>query len=243
MSEPPFNRLRQHYPTAALRSELLTIHKDAYVVKVVVQVDAATLASALAADRMIEAAEDRACQRVFARLGIDNQVTPPPLPDSQLGDAHLPVKQPQTLKSTPSNPLSSSPSQPSADVSNGAGAASPFPEQASTAPKPSSPETTSDTASNTVASAEPVVKPKAAAAPEAAAEFKRAQDTPPSADPVDLSDIIVQTDVELERLGWDVNQGREFLERTYGKRSRHDLTDEELLEFLLYLESQPTPSP
>ena len=58
---------------------------------------------------------------------------------------------------------------------------------------------------------------------------------------IDLSDIIAQTDVELQRLGWNVNQGREFLEKTYGKRSRHDLTDEELLEFLLFLETQPTP--
>ena len=54
-----------------------------------------------------------------------------------------------------------------------------------------------------------------------------------STDPIDLSDIIAQTDVELQRLRWDVHQGREFLEKTYGKRSRHDLTDEELLEFLL----------
>nr|WP_278003623.1 hypothetical protein [Nodosilinea sp. TSF1-S3] len=58
---------------------------------------------------------------------------------------------------------------------------------------------------------------------------------------VDLSDIIAQTDVELQRLGWGVNQGREFLEKTYGKRSRHDLTDDELLEFLLFLETQPSP--
>lgn len=58
---------------------------------------------------------------------------------------------------------------------------------------------------------------------------------------IDLSDIIAQTDVELQRLGWTVSQGREFLEKTYGKRSRHDLTDEELLEFLLFLETQPSP--
>ena len=58
--------------------------------------------------------------------------------------------------------------------------------------------------------------------------------------PIDLSDIIAQTDVELQRLGWGTHQGREFLERTYGKRSRHDLSDEELLEFLLYLETQPS---
>lgn len=62
-----------------------------------------------------------------------------------------------------------------------------------------------------------------------------------SAPPIDLSDIIAQTDVELRRLGWNVAQGREFLEKTYGKRSRHDLTDQELLAFLLYLEMQPSP--
>jgi hypothetical protein len=59
-----------------------------------------------------------------------------------------------------------------------------------------------------------------------------------SSNPVDLSDIIAQTDVEMSRLGWSSAQGREYLERTYHKRSRQQLTDEELLEFLLYLESQ-----
>jgi hypothetical protein len=54
--------------------------------------------------------------------------------------------------------------------------------------------------------------------------------------PVDLSDIIAQTDVELTRLGWSAAQGREYLEKTYGKRSRQQLTDEELMSFLLYLE-------
>ncbi len=38
--------------------------------------------------------------------------------------------------------------------------------------------------------------------------------------------------------GWTSEQGREYLERTYGKRSRHQLTDEELMSFLLYLEDQ-----
>lgn len=57
-----------------------------------------------------------------------------------------------------------------------------------------------------------------------------------SALPVDLSDVIAQTDVELRRLGWTSAQGREYLEKTYGKRSRTQLTDEELMSFLLYLE-------
>ncbi|MEO0456293.1 MAG: hypothetical protein AAF152_06865 [Cyanobacteria bacterium P01_A01_bin.114] len=63
-----------------------------------------------------------------------------------------------------------------------------------------------------------------------------------STSPVDLSDIIAQTDVEMARLGWNSQQGREYLEQTYDKRSRQQLTDEELLAFLLHLESQPTPS-
>ncbi|MEM8545309.1 MAG: hypothetical protein AAGF66_15125 [Cyanobacteria bacterium P01_H01_bin.119] len=60
-----------------------------------------------------------------------------------------------------------------------------------------------------------------------------------SGGPVDLSDILAQTDVELRRVNWDIHKGREHLERTYGKRSRHELTDEELLSFLLYLETLP----
>lgn len=59
--------------------------------------------------------------------------------------------------------------------------------------------------------------------------------------PVDLSDVIAKTDVELQRLGWTPEQGREHLIKTYGKRGRTLLTEEELHGFLKYLESQPTP--
>jgi len=59
--------------------------------------------------------------------------------------------------------------------------------------------------------------------------------------PVDLSDVIAKTDVELQRLSWTPEQGREHLIKTYGKRGRTLLTEEELHGFLKYLESQPTP--
>lgn len=68
-------------------------------------------------------------------------------------------------------------------------------------------------------------------------------DSVPMPAPIDLSDVIAQTDVELKRLMWSVVDGREYLEQTYNKRSRHDLTDEELLAFLLHLEALPTPEP
>jgi hypothetical protein len=61
------------------------------------------------------------------------------------------------------------------------------------------------------------------------------------AEPVDLSDVIAKTDVELQRLGWTPEQGREHLIQTYGKRGRTLLTEEELHGFLKYLQSQPDP--
>lgn len=59
----------------------------------------------------------------------------------------------------------------------------------------------------------------------------------------DLSDIIAKTSVELKRLGWSDAQGRDYLKQAYGKRSRQQLTDPELLDFLRYLEAQPSPYP
>jgi hypothetical protein len=61
-----------------------------------------------------------------------------------------------------------------------------------------------------------------------------------TSEPIDLSDAIARTSVELKRLGWNNQQGREYLEQTYGKRSRQHLNDQELLEFLHYLESLPS---
>lgn len=58
--------------------------------------------------------------------------------------------------------------------------------------------------------------------------------------PEDLSNELTQTKVEMERLGWTNDQGREYLMRTFGKKSRHQLTTSELRQFLLFLQSQPT---
>mgnify|MGYP001795319313 CR=1 FL=1 len=61
------------------------------------------------------------------------------------------------------------------------------------------------------------------------------------AEPIDLSEVIAKTDVEMERLGWTPQQGREYLINTYGKRGRTLLTEQELLDFLNHLESLPAP--
>ncbi|WP_299043947.1 hypothetical protein [uncultured Thermosynechococcus sp.] len=65
---------------------------------------------------------------------------------------------------------------------------------------------------------------------------------PPKREPVDLADEIAQTTAEMKRLGWTEAQGRACLLERYGKRSRQQLTDEELLDFLHFLRSQPSAS-
>jgi hypothetical protein len=56
-----------------------------------------------------------------------------------------------------------------------------------------------------------------------------------------VSDLMTKTNVEIKRLGWTNEQGKDFLIATYGKRSRTILSDEELNDFLEYLQNQPTP--
>ncbi len=54
----------------------------------------------------------------------------------------------------------------------------------------------------------------------------------------DATDVLAQTSVELKRVGWTADQGREYLTLNYGKRSRQQLTQSELWDFLIYLRSQ-----
>ncbi|MDY6941099.1 MAG: hypothetical protein SWY16_26000 [Cyanobacteriota bacterium] len=58
----------------------------------------------------------------------------------------------------------------------------------------------------------------------------------------DVEQLMNKTTIEIRRLGWSAQQGRRYLEQKYEKRSRQHLTREELVEFLAYLTSQPTPN-
>jgi hypothetical protein len=57
-----------------------------------------------------------------------------------------------------------------------------------------------------------------------------------------FGDLMTKTDNEMQRLGWSVEKGREHLVRYYGKRSRLLLTEEELDNFLLYLQLTDSPT-
>ncbi|MEB3292652.1 MAG: hypothetical protein VKJ24_05800 [Synechococcales bacterium] len=56
---------------------------------------------------------------------------------------------------------------------------------------------------------------------------------------LDLSDAIAQISTEMDRIGWTKKQGSAYLQETYSKRTRAELTSQELLGFLNYLKSLP----
>ncbi|MFH7243263.1 MAG: hypothetical protein ACHWZW_10485 [Spirulina sp.] len=255
---------RQHYPQGGLVSELLRIHDGLYIVRAVVVVENQTLATGLAAHGVLETAEDTASVRALSHLGLADigYATPPTLavPPTDFPAAHPSPKAPQSV---PSVALPTAAMLSTATTKDGAvrpDAAALLPsldlERAAADFEPETyvshgPDSTgSDFTLTPEADLSPNLRPVVEPIP-----AEPTSDAPLPFDPdllslegiptpsIDLSDIIAQTDVELQRLGWNVNQGREFLEKTYGKRSRHDLTDEELLEFLLFLETQPTPGP
>lgn len=56
----------------------------------------------------------------------------------------------------------------------------------------------------------------------------------------DLSSLISEIGVEIDRIGWSKRQGSIYLQKTYGKKTRSELTDDELEDFLTYLNTQPS---
>lgn len=261
---------RQQFPEGSILSELLTINDGLFVVKVSIVVRELSLSQALAANSTLELAEDIACNRALERLALEATPAKSLTHDTSFADGSDADPKPApagsglltpSVEETTSSPEPAQPPNlkfgseivPGRDISTlkpGSVVQTPNPQppnNGTAAANPSSPGTPSREYPELKLAVPPTL-PRPPMEPIIEAEdvqpdFREPpQDLNPiSADPIDLSDIIAQTDVELQRLRWDIHQGREFLEQAYGKRSRHDLTDEELLEFLLYLESQPTP--
>ncbi len=48
--------------------------------------------------------------------------------------------------------------------------------------------------------------------------------------------MIARTDALMKQLGWPTERGRQFLQDTYGVKSRQLLNDTQLLDFLRHLE-------
>ena len=49
------------------------------------------------------------------------------------------------------------------------------------------------------------------------------------------NDLLAAIDAELNRLGWTSDQGRQHLKERYGVKSRHLLTNEQIIDFWHFL--------
>jgi hypothetical protein len=233
-------QLRAHYPTACLLAELVQVQGDNYVVRSLVNVEGQLLATALAAANSVEEAENQARQRVLDVLGIQTLVlgettpaiaSPPPVtapvtppPEPMLKD------QPEAIAPD----LFSEPESPTLSKAKRRGTKA----TKADAPEPELPpveisggdEDMSFEAEFEYSFEEETVVETVVEAPKAKAVAKP---------PMDLSDTIAQIGTEIDRIGWTKKQGSSYLQETYNKKTRVELTDEELFEFLDYLKSLP----
>ncbi|MEL6490716.1 MAG: hypothetical protein AAFQ95_12195 [Cyanobacteria bacterium J06621_3] len=220
----PFQQFRSQYPEGGLSADLISVHDGQYVVRAVLVNNGQLLVTSLASSVDVQVAEDKARDRALTLLGITPHSASESQTDAltQTAEAKSP-----TIEPTPAPTAMPTANSSTADATNDSlGPTIPEDEQAPPLPADEDMGPPIDTI------AEEPVTTKPSAATIALENFST------SATPVDLSDVIAQTDVELTRLGWTNVQGREYLEKTYGKRSRQQLTDEELMSFLLYLEEQ-----
>lgn len=228
-----FAKFRHQYANGTLTSELLMPHAEEYLVKATISIGEQPIATALAAGSDLAEADDLAKARVLAMLGLaENAQDPAPraiVSDQTPRAAISSAEAEETVPTMAAKPPQLTPS-PTAEVS---------PTEAAKSSEDIS--DSDDDMGRPLDSFTPDEAPAPSEVPAsslAASAIENFDDT----HPVDLSDIIAQTDVEMARLGWSSAQGRGYLEKTFDKRSRQQLTDEELLTFLLYLESQATPN-
>jgi hypothetical protein len=221
------DQFQARYPTGSLISELLQIHQGKFVVRVSAQVEGVTRATGMAAAETLELAEDRARSRALMVLGIEPIV----------------LTQPESF------PLQPAPSEVSLGLIAPSLVAGMHKHQ-SPAVMTTGPSDSVYSLPPTLPQEEPILAPAPDSSEEPTIPFGnvtmmssqqyRIQDRPglelASFEPEDLSDTLSNIDIELQELGWSADQERRYLERVYGKQQKQLLTDDELLDFLRYLE-------
>lgn len=221
--------------------------------RALVQVSGTTLTTGMAATPQIELAEDQAIVRSLALLGIQPESTPFQVPAIQPLPSFSPVVgETASFTQTTKTPI------PSLDGETATfSPISPVAEETTiaTLPLPTIPESSSDTGNPDLDSpaiesptSTPELVPTPTSRPKSRSQSKTVspvaetvvESALPANEPVDFSDPIAQIDTEMMRVGWSKEQGRDYLKTTYKKRSRQQLSDDELLDFLSYLQSLPS---
>lgn len=242
-----FAQFRSQYPQGRIQTEMLPKIDGLHAFRAIISQGDAIMATATAVDSDLEIAEDRAVKRAFAIAGIsfDNTF------DNNYG-GYTPRLTQVSRETSPVNSLPSANFNAitGAAVNNGmtSGAIAdsrPITHTTHTIQSEPAPDY-----ANEYSSTEYVPEPsfnyaqtenlpvQASVTPSAIGHASTPQIAP---EPVDLSDAISKIDVEMERLSWTKPQGRDYLVRTFDKKSRQQLTNDELLQFLSHLKSLPTP--
>lgn len=249
-------KFRQRYPQGSLVSELIEIDRGFYLVKVSILVDRVVLATGLAGASTIEAAEDSARERAIAVvLDASQPVESKDTKDTMVSSSTDASDKVNSVKPTVEVDLETEPDrqtvsfakhQPETPTRSDDSVETTTPVAMSLEPAPNlidlEPETRSSPQPNLFSgtSATPTETLTEESNSVAPVDTTPAIATP-NFEEMDFNEIKQKTDIEIRRLGWTKDDGREFLKSRYGKRSRLHLTDEQLLEFLGYLEQQPTP--
>jgi hypothetical protein len=220
------------------------VHADAQVRVVHVSAYAGEqlLGSALGEASDAEAAEDRALQRLMARLAA----APPPGAAIGPAVAATPVQVPpaSAAAAIPAPIAAQIQSAPAAAASASATSHQPQPESAAKAPKehPAAPPGEA-TSSRLAPIAAPPAEPAAAAALAPAFEPAPEPAAEPPADPEDWSSELLHLDRELQRLQWGRAEEEVYLQRAFGHPSRNRLTSyADLLAYLRAIEALGSPA-
>ncbi len=243
-----FAQFRSQYPQGRIQTEMLPKIDGLHAFRAIVSEGDAIMGTATAVDSDLEIAEDRAIKRALAIAGLAFDNGFDHNYDNYAGRSPILAqvsREPTTANALPSanfNQLGISGS------GNLAGRSDSHPVthttqtiQAKPALDYSSeyiPEDNAYYASSEYAPSEMVTTPPQTTSAPAPIKSSVPQITP---EPVDLSDVISKISVEMQRLGWEAPDGQNYLIKTFNKRSRSQLTNDELLQFLSHLKSQPTP--
>lgn len=253
-----FAQLRSQYPTGALTSELVQVYEGQFVVRALVQVGTAILATGMAAAEQIEVAEDRARIRAMEVLGIAPTVSSAYEQAQQrvdapreaafsaaslnaLKDAKLPTFENQeTEEIAPPKAIvgrnqTETPERLAPTHSGSDDFLSTFPGLDLPEVVQAPAEVEYDYSQDQALPEETISQLEEIEAVEIAVS-----DVTFANDPIDLSDAIAQIGTEIERIGWTKKQGSIYLQQTYSKKTRAELTEDELLEFLHYLKALPS---
>ena len=265
-------KFRQKYPQGSLVGELIEIDRGTYIVGVSVIVDNIVLAKSLAGADTVEAAEDLARKRAIALLMLDSQTAGENSDrKSSLSDRTQKLTVATSNSASPpsaSQEQIDTTNHVARDAdSNIVDFAEHSAEKTDVADlvesrTDSEPEVKAEKERSLLEEEPPVREsgnlfagtstPDLAVPQDFSADSQNTDPEVPTVnsepsefdniEEVNFNEIKHQTDLEIKRLGWSKNDGREFLKSRYGKRSRLQLTDNQLLEFLQYLASQPSPS-